>query len=520
MSTEKLTTAQVYNSYDQIFTNVERWINSKNPSVWWCDKDQVKARITQRIVELSCDAYTEFAVINVDQSGSALGSGSSVVNIGGLKIQTDTCAVALEPTLWIRHIGLFAATWGHLLVFIIAALFCRSPRRSTPATLLMEAGGGYDESDAHLVRFCREGPIALLRAAKHIIIRSTVAPKNSTNPSIVYAKDPLLCLINTQLQWSQKAALLIQHLFAPVLFVRALFACPASVLIAQDLSYIPVVRWLDKHALIDAIVITTSAFRSQPLWMRAGGNQHFDLHMIWYSQNFIPKVYIGEEESSSLPSARHMYVDVHWVWTEGFKMYLKSLRQNSEIHVVGPILWYLPLPAENFDDSKLKIAVFDITPVPDGHRVFGALTNYYTVRLMEKFVADIVEICNEFEKIYGKEIIILLKHKRAPKIGFHAVKYLNFIDTLLTENSNLSLLDHNYNLFRLMDECVCSISVPYTSTAYVSAALEKTSIYYDPFGQLVPKYEDNRFIKFSSSQAELQKLIEVALNIRPNIEQA
>ena len=37
---------------------------------------------------------------------------------------------------------------------------------------------------------------------------------------------------------------------------------------------------------------------------------------------------------------------------------------------------------------------------------------------------------------------------------------------------------------------------------------------------LEPKCEDNRFVKLASSQAELQKLIEDALNTRSNIEQA
>jgi len=518
MRSKKLTTGKVYNDYDQIIERVERWINEKSPNVWNCDGGDVKARLAQRIVELSCDAYAELVATRVDQLGQALPCSPSAIIVGGLKISTDTGAVVVLPRLWIRHIMLFAATWGHLLLLMLIAIFRRSPTCSISATFLMEAGGGYEECDGRLVRFCRQGPITPLRSAKRIIVRASSAALNPTDSSFCYVKHPLAHLITTQLQRWHKVTVVAQHLLVPLVFFRALFASPISVLIARDISYIPVVRWLDQRALIDSIVITTSSFTSQPLWMKGLRDQRFKLHMIWYSQNFIPKVYVGEEERSNLPSARHMRVDVHWVWTEGFKVFLQRLGQASDVNVVGPILWYLPENIQNLGGPPLKVAIFDVTPLPDGHRPFGALKNYYTVSLMQKFVNDVVDVCKKLENVSGKEVLILLKHKRKPKIGHHASGYIEFIDRMISENNNLILLDYEINLFGLLRECVFSVSVPYTSTAYVAAELGKPSIYYDPFGELIPNYEQSEFVNFASSPKELRSLVGAYCNINLNIE--
>ena len=49
-----------------------------------------------------------------------------------------------------------------------------------------------------------------------------------------------------------------------------------------------------------------------------------------------------------------------------------------------------------------------------------------------------------------------------------------------------------------------SISVPYTSTSYVAAYLKKPAIFYDPFAELVPKFEKNEFVYFASEYDELK----------------
>jgi hypothetical protein len=518
MNPARLTTGKVYIDYDRIVERVEAWIDTRNPRIPDCDGNQVKARIAQRVVEVSNEEYTQQAAAHVDESGRPLPPTSPFVVAGGLKICSETGAVSVSPRQWLRHIALFEATWLHMLAFLFIAIFRRSPADSVPTTLLMEAGGGYEECDDRFIRYCKQGPIAPLSSARWIIVRAPRVPHKPTDPNFSYVTQPLIHFAATHLQRSHRVLLLAHHLLAPMAFLRALLMCPVSVLLARDIAYVPMVRWLDKKALIEAIVVTTSSFMSQPLWMKGLSDQRFKLHMVWYSQNFIPKVYVGEQECSSLPSARHMRVDVHWVWTEGFKSYLRSLGQRSQIHVVGPILWYLPETITDLGNAPIKVAVFDITPLPDGSQAFGSIKNYYSVSTIQQFITDIVEICKHIEKASGKEVLILLKHKRKPKVERHDSQYIEFIEQMEARNPNFKLIDHQTNLFGLLEKCDVSISVPYTSTAYVAAKLEKHAIYYDPFCELVPVYEKNKFVYFASGKAELKLLIERYMNIDLGIE--
>ena len=93
-----------------------------------------------------------------------------------------------------------------------------------------------------------------------------------------------------------------------------------------------------------------------------------------------------------------------------------------------------------------------------------------------------------------------------PKKGLHDSGYLDYIQQLVIQNSNFKLIDNETNLFTLLEECHLSISVPYTSTAYVASFLKKPAVYYDPFAELIPKYEDNSFIYFASEYEELKKI--------------
>ena len=468
----------------------------------------------QCIVALTSDGYARQAAQRIDSEGRPLPETFEFIVTNGLKIFVKSGAVSLSAGQWMRHISLFAAAWLHMLVFLFAALYRHSPAKSVPATLLMEAGVGYKESDDKLVRFCRSGPIMPLTSARNIIIRSPQPPRKATDSSFVYVKHPLVELAAKCLRRSHRIRLFTAHLLAPMKFLRAIFACPASVLLARDMAYVPMVRFLDRKSLIEAVVITTSSFGSQPLWMKGLVDQQFKLHMVWYSQNFIPKIYLGEQERSNLPPARHMRVDVHWVWTEGFKSYLESLGQKSEIKVVGPILWYLKDKESDLVTGRFQVALFDVVPLPDEQQPFGAINNYYSVSTITRFVADVVELCQELEHESGREISIRLKHKRAPRIGRHDSQYLSFLETLMAKNSKFQLIDDQTNLFELLQQCHFSVSVPYTSTAYVAAFLGRQSIYYDPFNELIPVYEMNEHVHFASGKLELRRLMRLCLNLK------
>ena len=126
---------------------------------------------------------------------------------------------------------------------------------------------------------------------------------------------------------------------------------------------------------------------------------------------------------------------------------------------------------------------------------------------IKKFVTDIVEICDDIATASEKEVLILLKHKRAPINKFHDSSYLDFLEQMVKIKPNFKLIDHQTNLFGLLEECHLSVSVPYTSTVYVAAAVAKPTIFYDSFAELVPLYEKNKFVHFAAGKEQLKELM-------------
>ena len=502
-----LTTGRVYAEYERLIQSVEKWISSANPQVVGCEDLQVRARIVQRVVELTLDEYVGQMLRGIDAAHRG------VVLAHGVRICTDTGRVTLSAKLWLMNMAYFTLNWLHMFASLLLALLGRAPETSQQAVILMEAPGGVEESDDSFVRFCREGPIGILASAKPLIVITKRPPSSLTNSSIIYERRPVVGLIHRCVPRNIRINMMLTHLAGPWRFFCALRSCPVTVLLGLELSLVPLVRELDRRQLIGGIVITTSFFTAQPLWMKGLKDQRFNLHMLWYSQNCIPKMYRGEKYRANLPPMRHMRLDVSWVWTEGFAAYLRELGQRSVMQVVGPILWYLPASVPSYADGFFKIALFDVTPLPDGVSPFGAFKNYYSVATISRFVSDTLMICDEIEAASGKPVLVLLKHKRAPKSGQHSHEYLNFLDSLARVRPNFRLVNHQTNVYGLLEQCDLSISVPYTSTAYVAASLGKHGLFYDPGGELVPMHERNEHVYFAGGEDELRDLISRFLKV-------
>jgi polysaccharide biosynthesis PFTS motif protein len=85
------------------------------------------------------------------------------------------------------------------------------------------------------------------------------------------------------------------------------------------------------------------------------------------------------------------------------------------------------------------------------------------------------------------------------------------VDSLHIAYPNFSMVPEETNVFRFLAESVVSVSVPYTSTSYVAASLNKHAIYYDPFGELVPVFEADLHVHFAADRESLLNLIEQAI---------
>lgn len=491
-------TGDVYHAIDQLVRKVEGFMLSVPAPVRSHDAATVRRRLAQRFVEV---ASPDLSVWLASESFPPFPAP------GGVKLDPDRGALRLTARFALLSLGLFLAEWVRNAV-AIAASIARAPGNGRPVTLLTEAGGIVGGSDKPLADFCRSGPIGPLRDASVIVVRAA-PPSIPTDERLVYASVMLSGAAEASLSRAGRGRLLMAHMRAPLELLRAIFRHPLALLISRDLAVLSAYDFLDREKRIRDIVTTTSAFTSQPLWM---SGQNYRLHMMWYSQNFIPKMYRGDARRPDLPQARHIRVDEHWVWTDGFAQYLQNLGTEARIHVVGPILWQVPEDADLGQEAALRIVLFDVTPVKAGANVFGAAVNYYSPERMARFVTDTVTVAEEVCQSLGRPMVLLLKHKRSADRARYDESYLDLIDQLTQVTPRVRLLPHTTNLFGLLKGCDLSISVPYTSTAYVAAFLGRPAVYYDAGGELVPCHEEHPLVRFASDKETLRRLIRQAVS--------
>lgn len=507
---ELRTTCWAYRSFDEVVRLIEAKVAQNCPKLPLCNEVDVAKRVVQRIVEITADDFVESLKpvgFGTEHSTSRKGNFSAK----GINIQLASGEVAISTRRMANELTQFLIAWSYIVLRLFVAIFKNQAPVSTGCTILLEPGGNWLENDCQFVEFLRKGPIRALSKATKIIVCAVTAPASRADIGIAYDRYPLLYLVDTSLTRADRILALLFSLTAPLIVLKTIANNKLNVLLAKETAWLPLVRFLDRGDLIEAIVGTTSSFGSQPIWVKGIKNQRFRYHMVWYSQNFVPKLYKGESLAAALPSARHMRVDVHWVWTEGFQRYLRGLDQRGEIHVVGPILWYLPetAPANN---ANISVAVFDVTPLPEGVQAFGSYKNYYSPHTIKKFILDIVSICRDLEAKNKQAVRVLLKHKRPPVSGRHDIGYLQFIDSLHETYPNFVVLPEQSNLFQILSSAAVSVSVPYTSTCYVAASLKKHGIYYDPYGELEPIFEPSPYVHFAADKEGLRSLIELSID--------
>jgi hypothetical protein len=490
------TTGEVYRRLDSLVRTVETWPQLRFASVRGCEDRAVAARLVQRIVEVVSDDVTRLALLGSDPFDQP------ELEAGGLRLMRFRRRAVPTLRLFIQCVLQFAAGWGRVTLQLLQVL-ARRGRGTGPATLLIGATG-YENDDTRFARFCRSGPVAPLARAQHLIVQSAQPPGRRSDETISYRMD-LLPAVAERMPWPSRLRTFVAHLATPLHLARALVRSPIYVLLAHDFARLPMARHLDRIGALEAIAVTNSAFPAQPLWMHGIQRRQFRLHMIWYSQNFLPKVYVGESEQSDLPAARHIRVDEHWVWTEGFAAYLRGIGQHSTIHAVGPLLWYLPKPRPGADvRAGIRVAVFDITPfAPGTNSAFNAAQNYYSAERMVRFISDTVAACGDVARAMNTTVEVLIKHKRSVTAS-HDRTYIQFVKDLTRGRPEVVLLPHPTDLYALLADCDASVSVPYTSTAYVAAHLGRPALYYDPFADLVPRHEPNEHVELCAGPDQLR----------------
>jgi hypothetical protein len=423
--------------------------------------------------------FTQVAAEIYRKTGSLPADDVQVI-FGGIYINSDG-SIRLLPKKLLKLFIRFFTQWIYILVKILTSLRMSAVHRQE--TLLYGVGSHdliVEGSDERFLNFCLAGPILPLATASHIFIQATHGIDSMRPDYVKFCRNPLLmAMSHSGLSLRVWTYALAQHLLAMGSYFRALYYCPAMLLLGDDIAIHATAATLNRERLIRDVIFTNSNYDSQPLWFWALPNRTYSSHIVWYSQNHFPISYEDESQVVPFPNLRYIRADVQWVWSEGFKDFLSGLCPKCSYKVVGPIVWHLRTRLIQTRGKTKKITLFDVTPITEeAEKKFGLLRNLFSEKNVSMFIQDTVDVAEALSQETGIEIEVVLKHKRL-HTNIHSSEYIQKISYLVDAGA-IKLIEPSYNLYDLILDSDVVIVFPYSSAIYLSKKLGKEAFWYDP----------------------------------------
>jgi len=142
---------------------------------------------------------------------------------------------------------------------------------------------------------------------------------------------------------------------------------------------------------------------------------------------------------------------------------------------------------------------------------FGIINNYFSEQNLRQFIGDILDVCEEVNNEYGMELRLIIKHKR-PTAKIHTSSYQDYIEALVNTGKIAAVAAHDADIFSLIGEHPLTISIPFTSTVYISEWMKKPAVIYDFSGQLEDNYIHSADTSFVNSKAALREKFSEVFN--------
>ncbi len=477
-------------SYSKLVKRVDTVVFGDIPSLFGYDRKSVKSRLNQKFIEVCWSPY----LIQFQKNPEFLSLVGDRCYLSPVSIDFCTRKIQLSRAFLLRNIIVFILRWLEALYWFFKSIFDK--KFIKPATLVYGIPQDFiSSSDARqkFNDFVHYGPLAE-------IFRSTLILEGSSricDPLFSVTKNPLLKLLSsTRLDLEDGLYFLVSHLGVFFYYFYSVIRFPFNAVLANDIAVHAVVGLLIKLNRIQSVVITSSNFTDQQLWMSSYPEKNYRLNLVYYSQNNTTMLLKSDPISDMLPRNPHfphVSADIHWVWTSNYANYLAKVGVRGEFRAVGPILFCLPSrkAAARRETKSFTITLFEITPWRGEIREARGFGNYWSTENVTEFVSDIVRLKNDLNLEIGKQIKISLKAKRA----YHAIhdrSYIGFLSELEGQGQ-IELVDYRSDLFELVDQSDVVISIPFTTAALVATSRNIPSIYYDATGELlgvVPPYAD------------------------------
>jgi hypothetical protein len=501
-----LNSNHVYRKFDDVVEKVSEWLEPRVNELSGYSKEVILDRLVQRVAEVAIGPYAQ-AVNDIGRYPK------NIVYCDQVGVDPNNGELRNGPKAFCINQFRFFSRWFYGL---LAILFCWVNNEKRPCTLLYGVG---EESifacnnDVEFIEYCKSGPITPLNQGKKFYVQLASSRKSAVSNDFRYCPEPLIqATREAKIGFISRWKILISHIQTLFQFQYAIFNLPSLSLLGGDFAYIGIMRELVRMRIVENIIITTSNYSSQPLWMR--NLNSIKLHMVSYSQNWKPISYRADQVDSDVPNLRFMRVDVHWVWTGVFAKYIERLCGDCEVKVVGPILWRMPERYQK-TSTTLQIAIFDVPAISDKAMLeYGEISNYFTYENILKFLQDVALICHTLKERINLDVKIVLKTKRAYVKSVYQVEYYDLIERL-EKNGDINILPPKSNIYKIILDSDLVISYPFTSINYVADYLQKNSIYYDPTGLIVNhNFSDGQsLIKFANTEDELLSIVIKSLGI-------
>lgn len=288
-------------------------------------------------------------------------------------------------------------------------------------------------------------------------------PVRSVHSAVPYLTD--LAAIRRFLAWSIPAILLA---FADLL--RGRWWHP---LLLREASVAAMTRIHHPDTLAREYLFHNTNAIYRPLWTYEVEVKGLLVSFYFYSTNNEPfkrhngyPVQTGSWQTMSWPR--------YLVWDEYQADFVRRAIGEASIRVAGPI-WFQCSSKELPGLPGNSVAVFDVQPHrASRYRTLGLPDEYYTPRVANQFLRDIVSVAAEF----GSPITL----KRKRQIGRLLHRSYATVVAQLSERGECVLVDPDINAVRLIEASAAVISMPFTSPALLAQHVGKPSIYYDPLG--------------------------------------
>jgi polysaccharide biosynthesis PFTS motif protein len=200
--------------------------------------------------------------------------------------------------------------------------------------------------------------------------------------------------------------------------------------------------------------------------------------------------------------------DIYNVWTAECKNFLnKRLSNKPHINVVGPIFSYdmdikLELPRSNI----IAMFGYETHKWSCGISTIAEYQNH-SLSIYSKFYDDLLEI------IKGKDIFLAIKRKKEFNVTLEK-KYIRNIYEKLKKNPQVVYINPKISPYRLIQQTLCTISLPFTSTSVAANFLKKESIYYDPINQINKDDPSSCGIEVISNKKRLEEWVNLQINTK------